>query len=143
MSSSLWINLPSGLFIELIDFLRSNSDFREPTVVVEECIRYWMDNASWKSELLARSDGEGSGAQGFQWKELHLPAGTQVRMSYRGKYHYARVDGDSLIFDGKATTPGAMVNSITRSSRNAWRDIWVKRPKDESWTAARQLRTRT
>jgi hypothetical protein len=138
MGSSLGINLPSGLFIELVDFLRSNNDPREPTAVVEECIRYWMDNASWKSELLATSADKG-----FQWKELHLPAGTQIRMSYRGKYHYAQVTGDSMIFEGKATTPGAMVNMITRSSRNAWRDIWIKRPKDESWTVARQLRARS
>jgi hypothetical protein len=103
--------------------------------MVQDCIRYWLDNASWKPELLESVD-----SRGFQWKEVFLVAGTQIRMPYKGKFFYAKVEGDLLMFEGQSTTPGAMVNNITQSSRNAWRYIWVRRPSDQGWVLASELR---
>jgi hypothetical protein len=135
VTSTVGIGVPGSLFIELAEFLRNHSDPRDPTGVVQDCIRYWLDNASWKPELLASVD-----SRGFQWKEVFLVAGTQIRMPYKGQFFYAKVEGDSLIFEGQSTTPGAMVNTITQSSRNAWRDIWVRRPGDHGWIPASDLR---
>ena len=61
-------------------------------------------------------------------------------MQYRGKYFYAQVDGDQVVFDGEPITPSALANKITMSSRNAWRDLWIKRPKDDDWKLAQDLR---
>ena len=41
---------------------------------------------------LASRHGQSSG--GYQWTELFLPDGTELRIRYRGAYNYARVDGD-------------------------------------------------
>jgi hypothetical protein len=98
MGTMVGVGVPSNLFMELADFLREKKDPRDPPGVVQECIRYWLDNASWKSELLAPSE-----TLGFQWKEIFLPAGTQLRMPYKGKYFYAKVEGDLLMFDGQSS----------------------------------------
>jgi hypothetical protein len=37
-------------------------------------------------------------------------------------------------------SPSALTKRITGSNRNAWRDLWVKRPSDEKWMLADDLR---
>lgn len=78
--------------------------------------------------------------RGYQWKELFLPDGTDVGMQYKGQSYYAKVEGDQLIYGGVATTPASLVNTITSSNRNAWHDLWVKRPSDPVWRLADDCR---
>ena len=80
-------------------------------------------------------------SRGYQWKSLFLPDGTEVRMQYKGQYHYAKVEGDQLVYEGAPTTPGSLANTIASSSRNAWRDLWVKRPADAEWRLADECRS--
>jgi hypothetical protein len=131
METQISVPVQTQQFIALADFLRHNGDSRDPVLVVAEAIDYWLDNASWKSELLTKS-----AARGYQWKGLFLPEGTEVRMQYKGEYHYAKVEGDQLIYEGMPTTPGSLANTVASSSRNAWRDLWVKRPSDPEWRLA-------
>lgn len=128
METQVSVAIPTRQFLALADFLRSNDDPRDPVHVVETAIEYWLDNAGWKSELLSQSQ-----ALGYQWKNMFLPDGTEVRMQYKGQYHYARVAGDQLLYQDRPTTPGSLANLIAGSSRNAWRDLWVKRPTDREW----------
>lgn len=85
-----------------------------------------------------------SDSAGYLWKHgkarLFLPHGTGVRMTYKGHEYTARIEGNELVYDGHTTTPASLANSITGSSRNAWRDLWVKFPDDETWTLADDLR---
>ena len=128
MLSTILPNLQmKAQFLELSDFLQQNYH-RDPVLAVRDAIEYWLQNADWKPELLSQS-----AARGYQWKSLFLPEGTQIRMSCRGTYHYAKVEGDEIIYDGKPISPGSLVNTITSSSRNAWRDLWIKRPDDKEW----------
>lgn len=138
MKSTVSISIPTKKFVELVDFLRSHNDPRDPAVLVSTAVDYWLDNASWKPELLSQSD-----ARGYQWKSVFLPSGTQIRMPYKGNYFYAKVEGDEIIYNGKPTSPGALANTIAHSSRNAWRDLWVKRPDDKEWLLADTLRPET
>jgi hypothetical protein len=135
METQVSVPIPTQVFLDLAEFLRQGGDKRDPVHVIWTAIDYWMDNASWKPELLTKST-----LLGYQWKALFLPDGTEVRMQYKGAYKYAKVEGDQLIFEDKATSPGALVNTITSSSRNAWRDLWIKRPADTEWTLALDLR---
>lgn len=136
METQISIPIETQQFIALADFLRDNGDRRDPVLVVAQAIDYWMDNASWKSELLRQNV-----ARGYQWKSLFLPEGTEVRMQYKGQYNYAKVEGDQLIYSGKPITPGSLANTIASSSRNAWRDLWVKRPSDSEWRLADDCRS--
>lgn len=135
MTSSLSVPISTKQFLELADFLRSNRDPRDPVDVISLAVDYWIENASWKPELLAESD-----ARGYQWKNLFLPEGTQIRMQYKGTYSYAKVEGDEIIYQGKTISAGGLANSIAGSNRNAWRDLWIKRPGDKEWKLAGDCR---
>lgn len=135
MKTQISVPMDTGLFLTLVDFLRSNGDPRDPVDVVSSAVEYWLDNASWKKELLTTSS-----TRGYQWKSLFLPDATEIRMQYKGTYFYAKVEGDEIIYDGKPISPGSLANTIASSSRNAWRDLWIKRPKDSEWRLADECR---
>lgn len=105
--------------------------------MVSDAIQYWLDNASLKPELLADVSRN---ARGYQWKNLFLPQGTQIRMQYKGNYSYARVEDDKIVYRGKPISPGSLTNTIAGTSRNAWRDLWIKRPEDKEWKLADECR---
>jgi len=135
MKTQISVPVATEQFIELIDFLRDKGDMRDPVLAVADAIDYWMMNADFKPELLRQAAG-----RGYQWKGLFLPDSTELRMQYKGEYHYARVDGDQLLYQGEATTPASLANTVAGSSRNAWRDLWIKRPADVEWHLADDLR---
>lgn len=135
MDTQISVPIPTQQFLELVAFLQAKGDAREPVSVVADAIAYWIQNADWKPELLRQSSG-----RGFQWKSLFLPDETELRMQYKGQYHYARVKDDQLVYQGDATSPGRLANAIAGGSRNAWRDLWVKRPNDAEWHLADDLR---
>lgn len=128
MNIDVAVPIPTQQFLELSDFLRSKNDQRDPVMAVRDAIDYWLQNADWKPELLAQS-----ATRGYQWKSLFLPEGTEIRMPYKGTYYYAKVEGDEIIYEGKPISPGSLANTIASSSRNAWRDLWIKRPDDKEW----------
>ncbi len=137
MDKQISIPVSTEQFLSLVEFLRSNGDPRDPVDVVSDAIDYWLDNASWKPELLSES-----ASKGYQWKSLFLPDGTEIRMQYKGAYSYANVEGDELVYGSKPISPSTLANTIAGSSRNAWRDLWVKRPGDADWCLADELRSR-
>ena len=137
METHISVPITTSLFLELANFLRSKEDPRDPVNVISTAIYYWMDNADWKPELLVESD-----ARGYQWKNVFLPDGTQIRMQYQGSYSYAKVEGDDITYQGKPISPGSLARAIAGgSNRNAWRDLWIKRPKDREWILADDLRS--
>ncbi|MES2757763.1 MAG: hypothetical protein V4693_10345 [Pseudomonadota bacterium] len=83
---------------------------------------------------LANRQGQLKG--GYQRKDLLLPDGTELRIRYRGAYHYARIDGDQLKSAGEVVSPRDWALMVTGSVRNPWRDIWLRRGVSESWTRA-------
>ncbi|MBU0967897.1 MAG: hypothetical protein KKA54_16105 [Proteobacteria bacterium] len=133
MKSHISVPVQTSQFLELANFLRTNNDPRDPVDVIVTAIDYWLDNASWKPELLSEISSDD---RGYQWKSLFLVHGTQIRMQYKGTFFYAKVEGDEIIYNGESISPGSMVNKITGTSRNAWRDLWIKRPSDQEWKSA-------
>lgn len=136
MSSTVAIPVPTRQFLELAEFLKQEGDLRDPVEVVSQAIDYFIDKASWKQDDLLVTAQD----RGYQWKNLFLPSGTQLRLSYKGTYHYAVVEGDQLIHNGLATSPSVLANSVTGSNRNAWKTLWIKRPDDKDWALADGLR---
>jgi hypothetical protein len=76
------------------------------------------------------------------WKEVFLPPGTRLRIKIKDDYAYAEVIDDHVVFDGQRVSPAEFANSATGTTRNAWRDVWVKRPTDSAWSVADDLRRR-
>lgn len=143
MNSQISVPVSTSIFLELVDFLRDQGSERDPITAVSDAISYWIENASWKQEDLM-PEIFGTNSHGYTWKYkdscLFLPSGTEIRMLYKNQYHYAKVVGDEIKYKDATITPGALANAITSSSRNAWRDLWIKRPSEKEWALADQLR---
>mgnify|MGYP006891169010 CR=1 FL=1 len=137
MKSHISVPIQTAHFLQLANFLRTNNDSRDPVDVIVTAIDYWLDNASCKPELLSEANSD---SRGYQWKSLFLVHGTQIRMQYKGATFYAKVEGDEIIYNAESISPGSMVNKITGTSRNAWRDLWIKRPSDQAWKLALECR---
>jgi len=143
MNTHVSVPIPSSLFVSLVDFLREQGSNRDPVTVVATAIDYWIENASWKQEDLMPEIFT-TESRGYTWKYkdscIFLPHGTEIRMPYKGQYHYAKVEGDEIKYKDAGVSPGSLANAITNSSRNAWRDLWIKRPGEKEWTLADQCR---
>lgn len=83
---------------------------------------------------------------GYLWKNrtaaLFLPQGTEIRMTYKEQNYFALVERDEITYDGDVISPASLANRIAGSSRNAWRDLWIKFPDEETWCLADELRRR-
>ncbi|MES2323994.1 MAG: hypothetical protein V4633_17185 [Pseudomonadota bacterium] len=79
-------------------------------------------------------------SQGYQWKTLFLPEGTQVRMTCRATARYARVEGDDIVFEGRSVSPRGMTIAIAGERRNAWRGLWLMLPGERFWKQTQTCR---
>ena len=95
--SEISVPISTSTFIVLVDFLREKNSGRDPIEVIDSAIDYWMENAEWKDEILSPPIGA---ATGYSWKSLFLPSGSTLRIRYNSQYHYAKVEGDNLMFLG-------------------------------------------
>ena len=138
--SMISVPIPTPLLLKLVDFLREQGSDRDPVETIAMSIEYWIDNASWKQEDLLPEVS--SRNKGYRWKALLLPHGTIIRMKYSDEFHYAKVDGDRILYQGRAVSPSKFANTVTGTSRNAWRDIEIRRPGDDQWRLADSLRPR-
>jgi hypothetical protein len=124
------VGLPTRVYLDLAYQLRKSGDLRTPDEVVGLAIKGW----------LAVQTGARSG-RGYQWKQLFLPDGTDLRMRYRGVWYYATVEGDLLVYAGEPVSPREWALLVSGTVRNPWRDIWLRRGITEPWTCAAIWRT--
>lgn len=83
----------------------------------------------------------GDPKKGYQWQRLFLPNGTDLRMTYRGRNAYAQVQHEKLNSEGEDLSPSQWVSvNANNTSRNAWRDVWVRFPGANDWILADDLR---
>ncbi|NEJ85359.1 hypothetical protein GR223_05255 [Rhizobium leguminosarum] len=80
--------------------------------------------------------------KGHLWNPLFLPNGTELRMSYKGKVSYAQIRDDLPTMDGeKFGSISQWVKAVAAgTSRNAWLDVWVRRPGEREYRLANGLR---
>lgn len=95
----------------------------------------------WANELDRDLEANQAKRRPLIWKEITVPASSEVRMTYGGSPHYG------LIYNGKIKdsdgefSPSEWASKIAGgTSRNAWRDIWFKTPTKPTWTPATVLR---
>jgi len=132
------VPISTATFIGLVDFLREKNSPRDPLEVIEAAIDYWMGNADWKEEILSPVGV----ATGYSWKSVFLSSGTVLRIRYNSNYHYAKVEGDKLVYEGVSVSPNQFALKVTGVARDAWRDVWVKRPGDDDFVVANFLRSK-
>lgn len=126
------VHLPIAEALRLKFHLRDTQPGVDPDAFVVELVQHWLDMHDERTVLKA----EGPAIHGFQWKNLFLPEGTQLRTSYHQKAEFAKVIGDFIVSDdGVSLTPSQFANRRT-TGRNAWRFIWLRFPGNASWGRA-------
>ncbi|MDH5527326.1 MAG: hypothetical protein OEY97_08480 [Nitrospirota bacterium] len=108
------------------------------------------DHPAWSEEYyehLADQEADetlatyGLPGKGYHWQSVFLPNGTRLRMTYRGLEHFAEVRHQQIIYEGESCSPSEFASRVaSNTSRNAWRDIWMRRPTDNEWVFADALR---
>lgn len=98
-------------------------------------IEMWLAE---QSKLRIGSDP--ASVRGYQWKSVFLPEGTQLCTRSYGESQYARVQGEEIIFRGRTLSPNQFAHWAGRGTRNAWNDIYVRRPQDKFYIPASRLR---
>lgn len=104
----------------------------------------WTDEgmAEFYEEEKKRDEVEvGNPDRGYQWQQLFLPNGTELRMGYKGTNYYAQVRHEKINYEGAVYSPSQWAGKIAgNTARNAWRDIWIKFPGKMDWLFADDLR---
>ncbi|MBB3460984.1 hypothetical protein [Rhizobium sp. BK377] len=102
----------------------------------------WSDShANEVAESLQRDEEHfGDPTKGYYWHRVFLPNGTMLKAHYKGKESTAEVRHQQIYFDGKPCSPSQFASmAANNTSRNAWRDLWIRRPGDK-WHLANSLR---
>lgn len=95
----------------------------------------WQENEAEEGAKLREQ------RQPLIWKGVTIAAGSEVRMSYDGKNHFAKVQRGAIVDDGKEYSPSEWASKVADgTSRNAWRDLWIKEPLSRTWVPASLLR---
>ncbi|MQA19566.1 hypothetical protein [Rugamonas rivuli] len=113
--------------LALMERLRETGATIDPAEAVDAAIRLW---------LAAPSEAPPAAPRGYQWKTLFLPEGTWLRMAYRGDHEYAIVEGDQIMYKGRAISPNQFASGYADSVRNAWQDISIRMPGEKNWKMA-------
>lgn len=118
-----------GLFADRIE------DFAEE--YAPGLLEHWakLDEHQMKERLSARNP--------LIWKGVEVAPGSDVRMSYGGIQHYAKIqDGKIADADGEYSPSEWASKVAAGTSRNAWRDLWFKAPGERNWIPALALKER-
>ncbi|MGO4467847.1 hypothetical protein [Pseudoduganella sp. RAF53_2] len=122
--------VPYATYSRLLKFLHASDSPLCASEAVTRAVQLWINS---RQRVVAP-------VTGYQWKCLFLPSGTRLRVHCMGQVSYGEVIGDELVFRGRAVSPRQMVTAAAGEARNAWRDLWVRRPQDCDWTQADKLR---
>ncbi|MTW05121.1 hypothetical protein GM668_23890 [Duganella ginsengisoli] len=128
------VEIPEALLFELLEYLKTRRDQCSVDRAANEALYSWLSAQNGKAPT-------GPVMRGYQWKMLFLPEGTCLRSWSYGEHNYARVVGDEIIHEGRAVTPNQFARSFARTERNAWHDLYIRRPEDKNWQLASVIRT--
>lgn len=148
------VNVPisTATFLKLAGFLKDSGSDRDPAFAVEDAVEYWLENARWKTaDLLPETVHERPRAD-YIWRAkdkatrsplppVVLPHGTVLQLSTSDGIKQATVDDGRLLFEGaQIRSPNAFAEAAAGHARDAWRDVYVRRPTDRHYILADDLR---
>lgn len=150
----VFIPLDTAIYHEFI--LRTGNPECDVAGIIENVVLFYLERTAddfhiWTSDQYQSERSEdnsdeiieeyGNPSRGYRWSQLFLANGTQLKMTYKGRTHHAEVRHEQLVYEGKPYSPSQLACTIAdNTSRNAWRDLWVKRPTDKEWRLATELR---
>jgi hypothetical protein len=149
------------------DIIRLSDGRLDPVALAENQLEIWIASdlefgdsdhwgerfgeaaAEYAPHLLEQLDAENEKAlaryrdetKPLVWKEVAIPAGSDVRMAYAETHHYAKVERGCIVDDGKSYSPSEWASKVAGgTSRNAWRDLWFRERNSKRWVPAQRLR---
>ena len=149
-----YVHVP--LDVELYADLVRRSGKADVSSYIEHSVRSFLDRTegdghTWSAEYVdgigeqdkALREKYGDPRRGLQWDALLLPNGTRVQMTYGGRHYHAEIRHGALYYgDERMRSPSRFARRVANNTaRNAWRDLYVKIPGDESWRLADGLRS--
>jgi len=130
--------LPASDLLELEFHLMETRPDVALEAFVMDLLKRWLKVDKERTALRLN----GQAIHGFQWKNVFLPEGTNLRTSYRDLVEFAKVVGDHILSEtGNSLTPSVFANQHAKG-RNAWRFIWLRFPGDGQWVRAADCRQR-
>lgn len=135
MKATMSLEVDAHTLQKLIEQLGRRGGKQDLTATITSAIELWL-----AEQAKPRPGSDPGGVHGYQWKTLFLPEGTVLRSWSYGEHNYARVEGDQIIHDGRAISPNRFAQLFSRSTRNAWNDLYVRRPGDKQFKPACRLR---
>ncbi len=154
MANQIAVLIDARLHNELVLRSRSSADV---SGYIENAVASFLDSTEGDRSVwpLAYADAEedddldawevtyGDARKGYRWDPLFLPNGTRLRMTYKGKDSFAEVRHQRIVEGDREFSASEWASKVaSNTSRNAWRDIYIKRPTDDDWQLADVLRIR-
>lgn len=138
--SSVSIPIPTSLFLDVAEKLRSQGRDPDPVGHVMSLIEGWLLQHHSEAPLVTTSNPSVSQNDGYWWKSVYIPNGSLARMTYKGRNYQAVVTQRGFEFEGRALTASEFTFAVTNTARNAWRDIELKFPDATTWVPADSYR---
>jgi hypothetical protein len=135
MKSTVTLAIEPDTLLRLINQLRRAGGQQDLSDAICIAIRFWLD-----AQAAMPNGGDPANVRGYQWKSLFLPEGTVLRSWSYGEHNYAEVVGDEIIHNGRAVSPNKFAQAFARTTRNAWTDLFIRRPGDKNYIMACRLR---
>ena len=149
------IPIPSDVYAELL--FRKMDKYQDIGTWIEDIVRdflnrtedegYWADEYyEWKTDSVQEEDfikKYGDPLKGYHWQSLFLPNGTKISMKYKDERYFAEVKNQNIHYENSFYSPATLARKIANdTSRNAWRDLYIKKPNEKQWILANDLRKR-
>ena len=143
------------LRVELYADLVRRSGKADVSAYIDHCVMGFLEDTKGDPEIwsveYAEKYGEeedaafrekyGDLGRGYQWQTVFLPNGTEVRMSYGGEEAHARIRHGGFWCGEERMSPSQFANRVANNTtRNAWRDLYIKFPGKQFWKLADGLR---
>lgn len=153
LSSFVCVPIEASLYNELV--LRVGDPNKDVSSLVEHAVQSFLDRtanddwsdayAAWKKHIQPEEEFRiqfGDPDKGYYWTPLFLPNGTKIAMPYGGKTGAAEIRHEKIFLGDKIfRSPSVLASTIANgTSRNAWRDLRIKRPTDMEFSLADELR---
>lgn len=116
------------------DFLERNAEGHP-----DWCDQYYENLERSQAVSAARRFGDPK--KGYQWQNIYMPNGTQLKMTYKSQQFFAEVKHGQIWFLDEPCSPSEFAYRVANNTRrNAWRDIWLRFPGSKQWEFADKLR---
>ncbi|OEZ49754.1 hypothetical protein [Duganella sp. HH105] len=155
------VHLPDDVFHALTEHTGEGWYGPKTEAALSELVRNWIRNTAAAPSALDGDAGEPArpaqpaqsaqpeptaslpqdASKGYQWKQLFLPNGTELRATFGGRSSYAKVQDEAMLCDGAPTTPSRLANARGCGTRNAWHNVWLRFPGEATWKLARRCRS--